>query len=361
MAGLDVTLKPVDGDPSAGIAEMNGVLDTTTVARFQESLDEVSKRGMRKLVVDMSKVRYVNSRGLGKIIEANDRLKSAGGGLALAKVSPKVKIVIEMLGLDKMVEICADERQALDTLSRRAGGAPAPAPAAAPPPPPAATSYAPPPAAPAAFAPPPAYSPTPPPMPAPAPAAGGWGPPPAPAPAAPRAPAAGKGFPQSIACATCGVQVEVREAGNWKCPRCYTLMTVKPDGSTKFMAPDRPSPYEVSLNVTREGAEALTHFVGSLAMHAVGDGGNTDAVRAAVGEVVHVIASNAYNFDPKAVMHVSVESNPGEIRIKMADHGKTLDSTRIDAYFPNATRAMNEFECRPHPKGGNIIRMVKRK
>ena len=46
---------------------------------------------------------------------------------------------------------------------------------------------------------------------------------------------------------------------------------------------------------------------------------------------------------------------------KLADHGKTLDGSRLDQFFPYASRAMTEFECRPHPKGGNVIRMVKRK
>src|SRR5688572_2423545 len=134
MAGLDVTLKPVDGDASAGIAEMNGVIDGTTVGKFQESLEDCFKRGVRKLVVDMSKVRYVNSTGLGAIVKYNDRLKGAGGGLALAKVTPKVKIVIEMLGLQAFFDICGDEKQALEALGRIGGGA---APAAPPPPPPA--------------------------------------------------------------------------------------------------------------------------------------------------------------------------------------------------------------------------------
>jgi len=347
MAGLDVGVKPVDGDPAAAIAELSGVLDGSTVAQLQETVEDVWKRGVRRLVLEMSKVRYVNSTGLSQIMKGHERLKGGGGGVALAKVTPKVKIVIEMLGIDRLLEMCADEKAALDALARRSGGgAPAAAPAA-------------PPSAPPSFAPPP--SSTPPPFAAQAPATGGWGapaaPPAAPAPATARGPSAA-GFPQAISCSGCGIQVEVRAPGNWKCPRCHMLISVKPDGGAKFMAPDKPAPYEISMNCTREGSEALTHFVAALAQHAVGSG---DAVRAAVGEVIHSIAANAYNYDPKAVVHISVETGQNEIRVKLADHGKTLDGGRLDSFFPNASRAMNEFECRPHPKGGNVIRMVKRK
>jgi anti-sigma B factor antagonist len=340
MAGLDVTMKPAEGDATAAIAELSGVLDSSTVGRLQETVEDAFKRGVRKLVLEMSKVRYVNSTGLGQIVQGHERLKPLGGGLALAKVSPKVKIVIEMLGLQHKLDICADERAALDALARRAGGgAPAAPPAAAPPP-----------------------SATPPPFAAPPAAPGGWG---APAPAAPPpaapAPRGGGGYPLVLPCKGCGIQVELRAPGNWKCPRCHALIGARPDGDVRFSAPDRPSPYEISMHLTREGSEALTHFIAALAHHAVGNGGATEAVRAAVGEVVHSIAANACNYDPKFVVHVSVEMGPSEIRIKFADNGKTLDGSRVDAFFPNASRAMNEFECRPHPKGGNVIRMVKRK
>lgn len=361
MAGLEIAMKPVDGDPTGLVAELTGVLDGSTVQQFQDAVDGSFKGGVRKLVIDIAKVRYVNSTGLGAIIKHNDRLKAAGGGVALCKVPAKVKIVIEMLGLQAFIDLCPDERSAIDSLSKGRGGAPAPA---APPPPPAPSSFAPP-SGPGAFAPPAPPAPggfAPPPAPsgfAPPPAAGGgWGAPPAPPRPAPPPPPRAASGPQVVACGSCGVQVEVRGPGNWKCPRCYTLIQIGPDGQPKFMASDRPSPYEISLACTQEGAEALTHFVGALANRVVGNG---NTVSQSVGEVIHVIASSAYGFDPKGIVHVSIETTPTEMRIKLADHGKTIDGSQVAAYFPNASRAMNEFDCKPHPKGGNVIRMVKRK
>jgi anti-anti-sigma factor len=344
MAGLDVSLRGVDGDPTACIAELSGVIDGTTVVKFQESLEDITKRGARKLILDMAKVRYVNSTGLGALVKYADKCKNAGGGMALTKVTAKVKIVIEMLGLQAFFEICMDERQALEALARR-GGAPEapPAPAYAPPPP---RAPAPPPPQAAPPVEPPAF--------APARAAAPPPPPPPPTPAA--APAAG----QVYACQSCGIGVEVPAPGNWKCPRCGALIAAKPDGSVRFLAPVKPSPFELSINCSREGAEALKQFVGVVAQPVLAPQ-VLESVKTAVGEVAQVIASTAYGHDPKATYHVLVETTPSEVRIKVADHGKTLDSTRMEAYFPQATRAMSEFECRPHPRGGNIIRMVRKR
>lgn len=368
MAGLDVSLRGIDGDPSGAVAELAGVIDGTTVIKFQDALEEITKKGVRKLILDMAKVRYVNSTGLGSLVKYADKFKSAGGGMALIRVTAKVKIVIEMLGLQAFFEICADERQALEALAPRGGAAP-PAPPVAAPPPPVAAAVAPappPPAAEASHFAPPSRGPAPVHHEAPArqsarhAAVHAPPPPPAPLAAPPEGAAPAGGFPQILSCQSCSVGIEVPAPGNWKCPRCGTLVTVRPDGGARFLAPDRPAPFELSLSCSREGAEALKQFVGALAQPVLAPN-HLESLKTAVGEVASVIAATAYGNDPKGTYHVSVETTPSEVRIKMADHGKTLDLSRVESYFPNATRAMSEFECRPHPKGGNVIRMVRKR
>ncbi len=344
MAGLDITTRAVEGDATGAIAEVAGVIDGTTVPKFQESMEDVRRKGVRRLVLDMSRVRYVNSTGLGELVKYNDKFEAAGGGLALAKVTAKVKIVMEMLGLHQKLEICSDERQALDALARGKGGGGS-AGAAAPAPPrhdhAAASARAPSgrQSAPAA----PARAPT------------------HEAPAGPAQAAHAAGFPATVPCGSCGVPVEIPEPGNWKCARCYTLIAVKPDGSIRFMTSDRPPPSELSLTCTRECAEGLKAFVAAVAQPLWNGGVELERVKTAVGEIATVIANTVYSFDPKGVYHVQVETTPSELRIRVADHGRPLDGSRLESYLPTAARTFSEIECRPHPKGGNVFRMVKRK
>lgn len=347
MAGLDVSLRNIDGDPTACVAEMAGVIDGTTVVKFQDSLEDITKKGVRKLILDMAKVRYVNSTGLGALVKYADKCKNAGGGMALTRVTAKVKIVIEMLGLQAFFEICTDERQAMESLSRRGGGGAAPPPPPVAPPPTRTVEHAPPPE--------PAYPRT-------------QAPPPAPPPPVEHARASGRhppapeptGAPAVVFCQGCGVNVELPGPGNWKCPRCGILVALKPDGSVRFMQPERPSPFELSVNCSREGAAALVQFVGTVAQPVLAPP-MLESVKTAVGEVAQVIGQAAYGSDPKQTYHVLVETTPSEVRIKVADHGRTLDAQRMEQYFPQATRTMSEFECRPHPKGGNVIRMVRKR
>src|SRR5438552_4102684 len=132
MAGLEWQLKPIEGEDSATLAEMSGAIDGNTVPSFQQMLEEIKSKGVRKLVLDMSKIKYVNSTGLGSLVKYADTFKSTGGGMALIKVPAKVKIVIEMLGLNAFFDICPDQGAALAALEKARGSGPAPAPAAPP-------------------------------------------------------------------------------------------------------------------------------------------------------------------------------------------------------------------------------------
>ncbi|MGE0713249.1 MAG: anti-sigma factor antagonist [Planctomycetota bacterium] len=330
-AGLDIKLTTIDGDDLSALAEMTGAIDGNTVPSFQATLEEIKTKGIRRLVLDMSKIKYVNSTGLGSLVKYADTFKSTGGGMALIKVPAKVKIVIEMLGLNAFFDICADLQGALKALESVSGGAaPAPEPAKQT----AATKA--PPRVSQAKQQRPASGPI-----AQQPAPGGGG----------------GGFPQTVACQGCGVQVEVANAGNWKCPRCYTFITAKGDGSVRFGRPDnKPTPVNLSLTATKECGEGLVHLVTSVCATSVG-GPKLEALRIAVHEVAQVM-QHVYQNNPQGVYHVSIEREPGRVQIRIADCGATIESAMANQYFPHSSSQLSEFECRPHPSGGNTIRLL---
>src|SRR5579862_4231498 len=134
MPGLEWKIQPVEGDETARLVELSGAIDGNTVPDFQTLLEQMKKEGVRRLILDMSKIKYVNSTGLGSLVKYADSFKSSGGGMALIKVPAKVKIVIEMLGLNAFFDICTDLGAALAALDQAGTAAPAAAPAATKPP-----------------------------------------------------------------------------------------------------------------------------------------------------------------------------------------------------------------------------------
>lgn len=338
MAGLDIKLTTIAGDDLSALAEMTGAIDGNTVQSFQNTLEEIKAKGIQRLVLDMSKIKYVNSTGLGSLVKYADTFKSAGGGMALIKVPAKVKIVIEMLGLNAFFDICTDLEAALAALRAQGGGAAQPqataaatgAPPKADKQPPRVTTGAAKRPEPAPTAPPPSYG-----------GAGGGG----------------GAFPLLAACQGCGVQVELPGAGNWKCPRCYTFVVVQGDGSYRFGQSNRPVPITLSLTASQDCGEGLVHLVTSVCQTAF-NGHKLEALRVAVHEVAQVMQQSVYANNPQGVYHVSVERQPGRVQIRFADSGATIESARARQFFPHSSQSLSEFECRPHPSGGNTIRLV---
>lgn len=345
MAGLDIKLSKVDGEDATALAEMTGAIDGNTVSNFQEKLEQIKAEGHRRLVLDMSKIKYVNSTGLGSLVKYADSFKQSGGGMALIKVPAKVKIVIEMLGLNAFFDICPDLGGALEALKGAGGGA-------APPPDTSKSS--------SGVLPPRSKS--------------GRAPvqPPkqvqvttAPTPAAASTPSGGAGgggtYPRTVSCQGCQVQIDIPDAGNWKCPRCYTGVVAKPDGSHRFGAVDRPVPINVSLTASADCGEGLVHLVTSVCTQSFnGQQEKLHALRVAVHEVATVMQRLIYQNNPQGIYHVSIEREAGRVQIRFSDSGNAVDSNRSTQFFPHASQSMTEFECRAHPSGGNTIRLVQR-
>jgi anti-sigma B factor antagonist len=76
-----------------------GEVDLDTVATLKGRLDELKQRGIDKLVLDMGETRYVNSSALAVLVNFAEKARERGGGVSLARVSQKVKVPFEMLGL----------------------------------------------------------------------------------------------------------------------------------------------------------------------------------------------------------------------------------------------------------------------
>lgn len=116
----------------ATVAELSGSIDASSSPSVRQTIENLAANGARRIVLDCSRVKYANSAGLGMLVKAADALRSRGGALALVRVPAKIKIVIEMLGLNAFFDICPDSDSALKVLSQRIGASQRPAPGFAP-------------------------------------------------------------------------------------------------------------------------------------------------------------------------------------------------------------------------------------
>ncbi len=78
-----------------------GRLDAAQAPRAQEFLDAVTEQ----CVLDLGKLEYMSSAGLGVLLRTHKRLMGDGGGLKLVNVNSHINDIFMYSGFDKLFEI----------------------------------------------------------------------------------------------------------------------------------------------------------------------------------------------------------------------------------------------------------------
>jgi len=100
-----------------GIVAVGGEVDIFTAPRFKECLVELLDSGVRRVVVDLSEVTFIDSTALGVLIGGVRRAHAAGGAMTLVVVNRPVERVLSITGLDRVFSMYATRAEALDALA----------------------------------------------------------------------------------------------------------------------------------------------------------------------------------------------------------------------------------------------------
>ena len=80
---------------------VEGRLDAAQAPRAQEFLDAVTE----KCVIDLGKLEYISSAGLGVLLRTHKRLMTDGQGIKLINVNSHINDIFMYSGFDKLFEI----------------------------------------------------------------------------------------------------------------------------------------------------------------------------------------------------------------------------------------------------------------
>jgi len=84
-----------------GSVVVEGRLDAAQAVKAQTFLDKVEGQ----CVLDIAKLEYVSSAGLGVLLKTHKRLMGAGEGIKLINVSNHIHDIFRYSGFDKLFEI----------------------------------------------------------------------------------------------------------------------------------------------------------------------------------------------------------------------------------------------------------------
>jgi anti-anti-sigma factor len=73
--------------------------------------------GGNRLVVDLARVKFLGSGGLGELVKLGKRLREAGGGVALARARPRIAKLLVLVGLDGVLRAWPTVEEAAASLA----------------------------------------------------------------------------------------------------------------------------------------------------------------------------------------------------------------------------------------------------
>jgi anti-sigma B factor antagonist len=97
----------------SNVLPLEGEIDLHVSPEVADSLQAMIKKKPKQLVVDLSKVTYMDSSGLAVLIQAMQNVQEYGGKFALANVQPSVQHIFEIARLDQVFQIAPDVDSAL--------------------------------------------------------------------------------------------------------------------------------------------------------------------------------------------------------------------------------------------------------
>ena len=99
MSGPGFEVVTVLQTPAGSVVELSGELDAATVPILQDHLSQMIEAGERCIVADLSGLTYTDSRGIGTLLAAHQRLSKTGGALFIHRPMPQVARIFGITGV----------------------------------------------------------------------------------------------------------------------------------------------------------------------------------------------------------------------------------------------------------------------
>jgi len=92
--------------------ELEGEVDVYTAPQLKQQMLALLDGGATEIMVDLTKVDYLDSTGLGVLIGGLKRMREREGNVVLICPNQRVRRVFEITGLDKIFDIFNSEAEA---------------------------------------------------------------------------------------------------------------------------------------------------------------------------------------------------------------------------------------------------------
>lgn len=102
-------------DEAVGVTVLNlkGELDLYEAQEFKAQIKLLIEEGVRKMIVNMNDLKYIDSSGIGALISGLQQMYKSGGKFKLSAISKDVKRSFDLANLSRLFEIHRSKDEAL--------------------------------------------------------------------------------------------------------------------------------------------------------------------------------------------------------------------------------------------------------
>jgi anti-sigma B factor antagonist len=97
----------------ASVVSLRGEVDVYTAPRLRQALIDLVEGGAKDIVVDMDRVDFLDSTGLGVLVGGLKRVKSNEGEMKLVVTQDRIMKIFDITGLAKVFPMFSSLDQAL--------------------------------------------------------------------------------------------------------------------------------------------------------------------------------------------------------------------------------------------------------
>jgi anti-sigma B factor antagonist len=110
-------------DRGVAVVTVTGELDVSTSGLLRDALLRVlTEEDHHGLVVNLARVNFIDSTGIGVLVGVWHRVRAMDSGLALAALSPRARGVLDTTGLAKAFSVYDTEAEAVQACRQPAAG-----------------------------------------------------------------------------------------------------------------------------------------------------------------------------------------------------------------------------------------------
>lgn len=108
--GLRIEVEEIE---SRILLRLDGRLDAASAPILEKKIQDLLEEKQNQLLLDFTRIDYLSSAGMRLLLSATKKLKANHGSLILFSLGEEVEAIIKMAGFDKILHICASEKEAL--------------------------------------------------------------------------------------------------------------------------------------------------------------------------------------------------------------------------------------------------------